>query len=113
MATKKTEPMEILRGTTPSIVLVVKNNIDLSQASQVWMYIYQKKQLKVDKLIQDVTIDVVNKTITLRLEQEDTLNLKSGEAIFQVRLLTNDGNAYGTVGAEVEILEAYKDGVIS
>ena len=105
--------MQLIRGTTPTIVINVKDDIDLSTITEIWVYISQQNKVKVDKKIEDVDIDDVTKTITLTLSQEDTLSLKSGEALFQIRLLLQDDTALATTASEIEILEIYKGGIIS
>ena len=105
--------MELTRGTTPTIVITVKNEIDFSQVSAIWVYVSQLNKVKVDKELADVSFDQEHKQITLTLAQEDTLALKAGtEALFQIRLLLMDGTALATLATKVKINEVYKDGVI-
>ena len=68
--------MNFTRGTTPTIEITVKNEIDFSQVLQVWVYISQMNKVKVDKEITDVTFDQPNNKMTVTLSQEDTLALK-------------------------------------
>lgn len=105
--------MQLTQGTTPTITINVKSDVDLSQVAQVWVYIAQQNKVKVDKKIEDVTIDALNKTITLRLEQQDTLDLKEGDALFQLRLLLEDTTALATTASKIQVIKVYKDGVIS
>lgn len=105
--------MKFIRGTTPSIEITVKSDIDLHQVAQVWVYISQQNKVKVDKLISDVTFDYENKKMTVLLSQEDTLGLRQGEALFQIRLLLQDETALATVASKVDVIEVYKGGVIS
>lgn len=105
--------MEIVRGTTPTIVITVKNEMDLTTIQEVWVYIAQQNKVKIDKLYQDVTIDAEHNKISVKLEQEDTLKLKANQdALFQIRMLLTDGTALATIATEVEVAEVYKDGVI-
>lgn len=106
--------MQILRGTTPKIVINVKSDIDLSSVVQAWVYIAQQNKVKVDKEIQDVVIEQTEqkKTITVTLSQDDTLALKAGDGLFQIRLLQDNGTALGTVATKITVLEVYKGGVI-
>ena len=106
--------MQLIRGTTPTIEINVKSDVDLEQVTAVWVYISQRKQVLVDKKIEDVTIDIEHKKITLVLSQNDTLGLKAeAETMFQVRLLMSDGTALASNAAEIEVLQVYKEGVIS
>lgn len=105
--------MEIVRGTTPTIVITVKNEMDLTTIQEVWVYIAQQNKVKIDKLYQDVTIDAEHNKISVKLEQEDTLKLKANQdALFQIRMLLTDGTALATIATEVEVAEVYKDGII-
>lgn len=105
--------MQIIRGTTPTIVITITNEMDLSTVQEVWVYIAQQNKVKVDKLLPDVTIDTENNKISVKLEQDDTLNLKANQdALFQIRMLLTDGTALATVATDVEVGEVYKGGVI-
>ena len=104
--------MQLIRGTTPTIEITVTSELDLTLISQVWVYISQNNKVKVDKEIEDVSIDSENKTITLTLSQNDTLDLKAGDGLFQIRLLLQDGTALATLASKITIAEVYKGGVI-
>ena len=105
--------MKFIRGTTPSIDISVKSEIDLHQVTQVWVYISQNGNVKVDKLISDVTFDYEHRKMLVRLSQDDSLSLKQGEAIFQIRILMNDGTTLATEASKIEVDEIYKEGVIA
>ena len=106
--------MELIRGTTPTIEMIVKNDdIDLHNITQVWIYISQQKKVKVDKLYDDVEFDYENRIMRVKLAQADTLDLKAGEALIQVRVLLSDGTALATFASDVTIAEVYKEGEIT
>ena len=105
--------MSIIRGTTPTICATIKNEIDLRDVVQIWFYISQNNKVKVDKYLDDCTFDFENRQILVTLTQNDTLNLKAGEAILQLRLLLNDDTALANEGMDEEISQIYKDGVIT
>ena len=111
----KRETVEIIRGTTPTIIVNVLNDIDLSEVVSVWLYIVQKKTI-INREKTDVKFDFDKRTMAVTFEQEDTLELKEGEAKFQIRMLIDDGSgkrtALATVAQDIEILEIYKEGVI-
>lgn len=104
--------MEIIRGTTPTIIITVKDDIDLTQVDEVWVYISQQNKVRVDKTTESITIDPVEKQMMVSLTQQDTLNLKEGDALFQIRLLLTDGTALATIADDVEIRQIYKGGII-
>ena len=105
--------MQLIRGTTPRITARVKNDIDLHTLVEVWVYISQQNKVKVDKTINDVSFDYINKYIIVPLTQEDTLALKAGqEALIQIRALTNDDTALGMIAKKIDVKEVYKGGII-
>ena len=106
--------MEIIRGTTPTIVITIMNEMDLTLVQEVWVYIYQQKKVKIDKQIDDVTIDAEHNKITVKLSQNDTLNLKANQdTLFQIRMLLNDDTAIATIAENISVEEIYKEGVIT
>ena len=110
---KRRNNMQIIRGTTPTITITVKSELDFTTIQQVWVYISQQNKVKIDKVISDVSFDPENKKIEVTLSQDDTLALKAGnEALFQIRLLLNNETALATVASKVTVIEVYKDGVI-
>lgn len=105
--------MKITRGTTPRIVINVKSDMDLSSIKVIWVYISQNSRVVLNKELPDVMIDNDNRTITMTLSQNDTLGLKVGDGIFQIRFLMNDNTALASKPCKIGIEEIYKDGVIS
>lgn len=105
--------MKITRGTTPTININVKSEIDLAAITVIWVYIYQDKRVVINKELGDVTMDIENRIISLNLSQDDTLALKVGEGLFQIRLLMANGTALATKASRINVEEVYKDGVIA
>lgn len=104
--------MEIIRGTTPTIIISIQTEIDLSEVSAAWIYISQQNKVRVNKELSDIEIDAEEKTITVVLTQEDTLNLKAGiETLFQIRLRLAD-TALATTATKIVVKEIYKEGII-
>ncbi len=107
------EKLEIIRGTTPTITIKLKQELDFTTVTQVWVYITQKKVVKIDKEVTDVTLDAENNQILAPLTQEDTLALKADmDTFFQFRILLNNGLALGIKGISADIYETYKEGKI-
>ena len=102
----------IIRGTTPTLRMNIKSDIDMSMIAEVWIYISQQNKVKVDKTIVDMTIDAEHKRVFAPLTQNDTLGLKAGTAFLQSRILLNDGTALGIAEIEIDILPIGKEGVI-
>lgn len=105
--------MQLIRGTTPTIIITVQTEIDLHQVVEVWIYLSQQNKVKVDKQLENVTFDYEHRKMSVTLSQEDTLALKEGEAIFQIRLLLMDGTALATIASKVDVKPVYKQGVIT
>lgn len=105
--------MQLIRGTTPTIIITVQTEIDLHQVAEVWIYFSQQNKVKVDKKVEDVTFDYEHRKMTVLLSQKDTLALKEGEALFQIRLLLQDGTALATLASKVDVKPVYKGGVIT
>lgn len=105
--------MEFIRGTTPTIEISITNEeVNLHDIVQCWVYIYQNKNVIVDKVIDDVSFDYDNRKILVTLTQTDTLNLKASQALFQMRLLLNNGVALASTTHDVIVKEVYKEGEI-
>ena len=104
--------MQLIRGTTPRITAKIKNDIDLHTLVEVWVYISQRNKVRVDKTIDDVIFDYENNYIIVSLTQEDTLALKKGIALIQIRALTANEQALSMEAQDVEVIEIYKGGVI-
>lgn len=105
--------MRLIRGTTPTINVNMKGDVDLTDITAIWVYINQNKHVVIDKALNDVSINPETRIISLNLSQEDTLRLKPGEAIFQIRMLMSNGLALATVANRIGIDDIYKDGVIA
>ncbi len=105
--------MQLIRGTTPTIIITVQTEIDLHQVAEVWIYISQQNKVRVDKQLEDVTFDYDHRKMSVTLTQDDTLALKEGDALFQIRLLLMDGTALATLASKVDVKPVYKPGVIS
>ena len=107
--------MKFIRGTTPSIDITVKSELDLHLLTQVWLRISQQKgKIYVDKDITDlVEIDYNKNLMIFRLTQDETLSFKAGEAEIQIRMLLTDGTALACTAEPVEIADINKDGVIT
>lgn len=111
--TNENEKLEIIRGTTPTITIKIKQELDFTTVTQIWVYITQKKVVKVDKVISDVTFDSENNQILAPLTQEDTLALKEDiDALFQFRILLNNGLVLGIKEIEAHIYGIGKEGKI-
>ena len=103
------------RGTTPTIVFKINTDIDLSEVDVCYIT-FKVNHNDPDNIkefdTQDIVIDAEEKTLTIVLDQEDTLFFPVGLANVQIRLRTNDGLAYASNIKTVPIDRILKGGVI-
>lgn len=99
------------RGTTPTLVIKVKSELDLATIQKLWITIEQYDNEKTFTL-DDVEINASEKTMSLFMSQEDTLALKAGYADFQIRGLTDDEKAFASSIKRIDVERILKEGVI-
>jgi hypothetical protein len=100
----------MFRGTTPDLVINV-GDIDMSHVTELWLTLSQHGTEKINKTLDDVTVD--GSTISCTLTQEETLSLKaSPSTVMQMRFLMDDGQAMATPIVKVPVEAILKDGVI-
>ena len=100
------------RGTTPTYILELETTIDLSQIVELWIT-FKTFNVGVTKYLNDSYIDNENKTITVTLTQEETLQLYNQKNCeVQVRFRLENGKAYATNIANVDVDKILREGVI-
>ena len=98
------------RGTTPDLEINV-GDIDLSTVTDLWLTLSQHGEVKINKTLEDLTID--GSTVSCTLTQEETLSLKAhSSTLMQMRFLTSDGEAMATPIVKVPVEAILKEGVI-
>jgi len=124
----------ITRGTTPYHSFVLP--LTTADINQVYITYLQNGEIILDKTTEDITIADINdeldnatmneetgevipsSEITLHLTQEDTLKFhfypaaERNIAVIQLRVLTNDGEAYASEPIHERIFGVLKEGVI-
>ena len=102
--------MSILRGTTPTITLVLPENVNLSGASVAYLSFGQKGEEKFSIPLAQLTLTA--NTCTATLTQKQTLELSSdSQTKIQLRWVKS-GVAYGTKTISVPTEAIIKEGVI-
>jgi len=102
------------QGTTPSVIFEIKG-YDLTSAKVFVSF----KQTGKDVLTksEDVQVgydeDTTISTIVCPLTQEDTLDMKRGGVTAQIRFIYEDGQAYATNKAVIEVSDVIYPVVIS
>lgn len=95
------------RGTTPTITITT--DIDLTQASNLFVTFKQGDRVAFEKTLEDVT--VTENQVVCELNQSDTLALKDGMVRFQIRAtIGNSKVASNVMTATVD--EILKGGAI-
>lgn len=96
----------MVRGTTPTIVLTVKDAEAISQATDVWVTFEQGSTEITRKWKRDAEdndgIAVTGNIVTVKLSQDDTLSLAKGSVSVQIKMLADDEDdttKYDEVGA--------------
>lgn len=99
------------RGTTPTLTLKLKTTVSLENLAELWAT-FKDATTEITKTLEDVTIDDAEKTITVHLSQEETLQLHGKICQVQVRFKNSEGLAYATNICEVDVGMILKEGVI-
>lgn len=99
------------QGTTPAITLNVKDH-DMSGTTA---FVSFKRGADIlTKTHPDVTMvydsEEMKTVIVCQLSQEETLNMRQGDAIVQIRFIDENGNAYATDKASLTVKDViYKE----
>lgn len=99
------------RGTTPTLELRLKTQIDFGEIDKVYITLASVlNELTISE--ERCTFDNENKTIQVTLTQEETLSFNESDIEIQVRMKLKDGKCYATSIANVSMQKVLKDGVI-
>lgn len=99
------------RGTTPTLTLKLKTTVSLENLAKLWVT-FKDATVEITKTLEDVTIDDAEKTITVHLSQEETLQLHGSICQVQVRFRNQQDLAYATNICDVDVGRILKEGVI-
>ena len=81
------------RGTTPTYIISFKEEI---QFDSVDTWSVTLKQIPYELNIDDPVVDLVEKTLSVTLTQEQSLGFRKGNAELQVRGVFADGTAFAS-----------------
>lgn len=81
------------RGTTPTITITT--DLDLTQASNLFVTFKQGDRIAFEKTLEDVTITATS--VICELTQFDTLALKDGIVRFQIRATLGDSKVASNI----------------
>lgn len=88
------------QATTPTFVLTLPNDVDLTQAETV-MFSFRQGFFALDKSGDDLTVD--QNTVSVYLSQSETVGLRNGIAQIQLNWTYSDGSRACTNIANVSI----------
>lgn len=101
------------RGTTPQIKLKLDADIDFSDVVALWVTFKScNASVTITKTLEEVTIFDEANEIRVDLTQEETLELKKGPVMVQVRFRNLSDKAYATSIAKFSLENSLKEGVI-
>lgn len=101
--------MPITRGGTPTLIFS-DIDIDLRDAVVAYITIYQNGVTVLEKTIEDITI--TEDTISTTLTQKESLKVKEGPAVIQIRTRMPDGSCPISEPIYTEGSVLLKNGVI-
>lgn len=101
------------RGTTPTITFKINSDIDLDDIDVCYVTFKSQVNNKTREYVKtDLVINDEEKTLTLALDQDDTLFFPSGSVQIQIRLRTTDDLAYASDIKTINFKQIIKNGVI-
>lgn len=108
------------RGTTPTLRITIKNDIELLRMKDIWVTVKnQLTDVTYKKSLNQLTIEeeevepgVIKRMILVVMKQQDTLAFAAGKVKIQVRFLDDDDTAYSTKIVERDMKAILKEGII-
>ena len=102
----------IFRGTTPTIVLKVTNEDFDMTLIDVCHVTIQNDTGRNKKVFEDPVIDTEEKTISVELCQEDTLEYEEGGIEIQVRIKLDDGRVIANKPIKTTMNKILEEGIL-
>ena len=101
----------MFRGTTPTITIVLPDDITSSSISNMWVTMSQNGEEKLNKTLTNFTNE--NQKFSCQLTQEETLDFNAAEDMeMQIRLLLTNGKALASKIYRLKVDDILKDGEI-
>jgi hypothetical protein len=106
--------MHIARGSTYGFTINLPDGYDITNAKEIWVTFGQDRKIILDLSLTNHDFEVEENHIICNLSQEQTLEFRTGNAIMQVRILTEDDSSLVQFPpTDVRIIPILKGGVIS
>ena len=99
----------MIRGTTPTLSFCLPFDVSLIKVASI--VFSQNDEIKLEKTLDDCTIE--DTTLTVKLSQDETLTLRDGiYTEIQIRVKMTSGDALASDIIKVQTGRILKDGVI-
>ena len=112
--------IKIRRGSTTEITVHIPESLDMPSIQNIWLYIAQgidgfNNKVVIDRSYakDEIEKDDIERTLTVILTQEETLALKVGDGVCQLRLYFDDDTCFPSAEEKVRVLDVYKGGVMT
>ena len=103
--------MEIRRGTTATIEILIPDDINVAEAEAIYVTVGQNDIPVIERNIEQLMIE--DQTVRANLTQEETLALNHKiNASIQIRLKLANGGAFASQKKTVDVKDVIKEGVI-
>lgn len=99
------------RGTTPTLILTVDGEVDLTEAKNLYVTISQYGN-ELTRSSSDGCLEIDSGSVSVYLTQKETLSFSAGWAKVQIRGIYEDGTAFATDIASVQVDPVLLEGVI-
>ena len=100
----------MVRGTTPTHYFTFP--FDLSGVKELLISYCQKGKVKLEKRLEDITVDDTGKTASFQLTQQETLAFAMGEVEIQCRVLASGQKALVSDKMNLYVEEIIRGGVM-
>lgn len=100
--------MAIYKGTTPTYIFTLPDDIDLSTADSVYVT-FSKKNYETILTKEDNELEIQANTVSVFLDQEDTLSFPRGDILVQINWLYEDGSTTKRACSEIITIPAKRN----
>lgn len=106
----------IIRGSTPTLRINVKSDVDLSLMKDIWVTLRNNVnevtyKLSESSIVIETTED--KNLLIIKMSQTETLTFTTGPVKIQVRFLDNNNDAFASQILNLSIGDVLKEGVMS
>lgn len=101
------------RGTTPVHTFIIPEDYPIANIKNIYVSYRQSGNIKLEKKLENATLNEEENKIAFQLTQEDTLEFSAGEVEIQIRMIMKETNqAYASIIFKEKVQDVIKNGVI-